>query len=186
MIKQFTSSDIETILCHMSAALKYLSEEKVVHYDIKPDNIIYSSARGAVLIDFEAARFLPDPADENKEEPGGTLLYLPPESLEPGIKRGYPGDIWALGVTMLLTLGKIQYTPPSHAVFLNEMKIKGTGVNKWMEDWFEKIVLQRSLLNKEERVELLVSKMLEPDREARLTAAALPEGGPSPKKQKHS
>lgn len=204
MIENFTPFDTKAILRDMSYALAYLSEKKIVHYDIKPRNIIYSTVQGAVLIDFEMARFQPEPSDVRCKEPGGTPLFLPPEAIEPGEERGYPGDIWALGLTMLFTLRKIKYTRPYIRVFVGDFNEQGTGSNEWMKNWFEEIALQRSRLNKEDKVELLVSKMLETDIEARVTAAALKaqvtaaalkarvtaaalsEGGPSSKKQKHN
>ncbi|TLD08051.1 hypothetical protein PspLS_12109 [Pyricularia sp. CBS 133598] len=40
------------VLRDMSTAIFYIYRQKIVHNDIKPDNILYSPTRGAVLIDF--------------------------------------------------------------------------------------------------------------------------------------
>lgn len=67
-----------------------------------PANITYSPQRGAVLIDFEMATFTTGDTSS-----GGTPWCLPPEFVDSYKNRGAPGDIWALGMTMLYVLGKI-------------------------------------------------------------------------------
>ncbi|KAF3072502.1 Calcium/calmodulin-dependent protein kinase I [Trichoderma lentiforme] len=97
----FTKSDAHTILLDISSALSYLANLQIAHNDIKPGNIAYSPQRGAVLFDFGAACHL------SKKPNIGTAWYLPPESIE-NHGRGLPGDIWAMGVTMLYVLQKIE------------------------------------------------------------------------------
>jgi serine/threonine protein kinase len=43
-----------------------------------------------------------------KKAHGGTPWFVPPDILHGGI-CGFPGDIWALGVTILLVLEKLLY-----------------------------------------------------------------------------
>lgn len=94
----FTKSDAHRILLDISSALSYLANLQIAHNDIKPGNIAYSPQRGAVLFDFGGACYL------NKKPNIGTAWYLPPEFIE---DRGLPGDIWAMGITMLYVLQKI-------------------------------------------------------------------------------
>ncbi|KAH6610345.1 serine threonine kinase [Trichoderma cornu-damae] len=149
----------------MSSALAYLATQQVFHNDIKPFNIAYSPNRGAVLMDFGIASM-----DEG-EKAGGTSWYLPPEYLEGGI-RGSSGDVWALGITMLFVLGKID---------LPEMMKDWRAVRKGrrMRAWFEFIAQTRAQLNHGDKVEHLVHQMLERDPLLRIKAAdiesALPE-----------
>lgn len=98
----FTPSDASIILRDISSALAYLVTQQVLHNDIKPANIAYSPERGAVLLDFGLAESSASPRPT-----GGTPWYMPPESLSQKV-RGAPGDVWALGVTMLYVLGEIQ------------------------------------------------------------------------------
>ncbi|KAK1254194.1 hypothetical protein MKX08_008189 [Trichoderma sp. CBMAI-0020] len=98
----FDLSDAKTILHDISSALAYLSKQEIIHYDIKPANIAYSPDRGAVLMDFGMA----DSVATIKQAHGGTPWFVPPDVLDGGI-RGFPGDVWALGVTMLLVLEKV-------------------------------------------------------------------------------
>ena len=98
----FQPSDVSIILRDISSAFAYLETQGIAHNDIKPANITYSRQRGAVLIDFEMARFT-----NGDQSSGGTPWYLPPEFAISQKNRGAPGDVWALGVTMLYVLRKV-------------------------------------------------------------------------------
>ncbi|SPQ21483.1 27e6b0ef-a855-4c85-aa69-e834c30132f5 [Thermothielavioides terrestris] len=87
MHSPFHPSDAAVILRDALSALAYLETQQIVHNDIKPANIAYSPQRGAVLLDFEMARFVHDNGPV-----GGTPWYIPPEFAENGM-RGAPGDI---------------------------------------------------------------------------------------------
>ncbi|KAL7966050.1 kinase-like domain-containing protein [Trichoderma sp. SZMC 28014] len=97
--------DAFTVLRDISDALVYLSTEGITHGDIKPSNITYSPQRGAVLIDFGLAGY------GGQDPGGGTPWYFPPLNETHGKleKRGFSGDVWALGVTMLYLLRKIEW-----------------------------------------------------------------------------
>ncbi|TLD19224.1 hypothetical protein PspLS_10054 [Pyricularia sp. CBS 133598] len=47
-----TRTNATEVLRNMSTAISYIYRQKIVHNDIKPDNIFYFPIRGAVLIDF--------------------------------------------------------------------------------------------------------------------------------------
>ncbi|KAF4124995.1 STYKc [Geosmithia morbida] len=94
--------DAVRILCDISDALSYLHGRNLVHNDIKPANLLYSPARGAVLCDFGLSTQTARPPLG-----GGTPYYLPPEFIGQKL-RGPPADVWALGVTMLYVLRKIR------------------------------------------------------------------------------
>jgi serine/threonine protein kinase len=96
-----TITDTTRILCDMSSALYYMHRSGFAHNDIKPGNILFSPARGAVLIDFGLSTELA----ERGVLTGGTPWYVPPEFMQGG-QRGTPGDVFALGVVMLYVLNK--------------------------------------------------------------------------------
>ncbi|KAL7923526.1 kinase-like domain-containing protein [Trichoderma austrokoningii] len=166
-IEHFTSSETETILYDMSSALAYLSTNGVVHYDVKPPNILYSPDHGAVLIDFDVAKS----KDVTYKEAGGTPGYLPPETIQLGKIRGSPGDVWALGFTVLEIFNIIYH--PNVAIIYNDLQQKGSQSYKNMTKLLQSIASRRNELDLEDRVQGLVHKMLEPDSEARATAAAV-------------
>ncbi|KAK1999897.1 kinase-like protein [Colletotrichum falcatum] len=98
-----TRADAFAIMRDISGALHYLHGKHLVHNDIKPANILYSPARGAVLCDFGLSTHTSGPVTT-----GGTPYYIPPEFIGRKL-RGPPSDVWALGVTMLYVLGKIPF-----------------------------------------------------------------------------
>lgn len=88
-----------TILRQQASALSHLHALRLVHDDVKPENVIWDPlAQRAVLIDFGAALNL-DVLPAGYFNPSGTPSYAPPEFL--CRKKGPEGDVWALGVVML-------------------------------------------------------------------------------------
>ena len=105
------------------SALAYLDDNRLMHRDIKPDNVMLESTSnenesptgsqgggGAtwkpILIDFSLAKQLADDEDEDDDEPAmhtsgaGTASYMAPEvaDREP---YGSPADVWSVGVVLL-------------------------------------------------------------------------------------
>lgn len=92
----------------MLSALDYLCYHKLIHRDIKPDNILYNiDDRGDLqfqLADFGLATRETDAAEQGC----GTLLYMAPE-LHMGYRKPFSGhstkaDIWSLYITMMWVL----------------------------------------------------------------------------------
>ncbi|KAI5185801.1 hypothetical protein NEHOM01_1078 [Nematocida homosporus] len=98
---------IREILRDVLQGLKYLHANRIVHLDLKLQNVMGTGELGAVgtrykLIDFGFSRQLP----EDKLEvvfPGksyGTFPYKPPEVWQESV-HGYAADIWCLGCMAL-------------------------------------------------------------------------------------
>ena len=70
---------------------------RVVHFDIKPENILIDKTDTVKIADFGISKMM------NKEEEfkkvGGTRMFLPPETWKVKKFKGKPIDIWAIGVT---------------------------------------------------------------------------------------
>lgn len=75
--------------------IKYIHSKKIVHGDIKPDNIIIRSYdHQPILIDFGFSNY------DGSIGVCGTPLYMSPELLTHH-KYFFSNDIWSLGITML-------------------------------------------------------------------------------------
>lgn len=160
--------DIFRIMHDISSALVYLKTVPIIHNDIKPLNITYDRDRGAVLIDFGLAT-------RNSEfRAGGTRWYVPPDLIDEN-SRGLPGDVWALGITILYLLGKIQY-PDSNKLFWDINGLNSKDNEDKMETWLEHISEARAKLSpinvgtRLSHLESIVFNMLERDSELRFAA----------------
>jgi len=87
----------------ISHGIKYIHAESIIHFDIKPENILLGAGNRAVLCDFGISM---KGATSPVFHDGGTPCYIPPEYVF-HVQRGYPGDIWAFGVTLLFVFGII-------------------------------------------------------------------------------
>ncbi|XP_035779491.1 serine/threonine-protein kinase 32A-like isoform X2 [Anopheles albimanus] len=97
---EFSEASVGLLVCELGSALDYLQKERVVHRDIKPDNILLDEEGHAHLTDFNIATRLPP--DGLACSMSGTKPYMAPEvflcALEEVAGYSYPVDWWSLGV----------------------------------------------------------------------------------------
>lgn len=98
------------IVRQIAEALEYAwQEEKLVHRDIKPDNIMLTSNGRAKLADLGLAKVGNDPSKTDGEEVMGTPQYISPEQLT-GEELDNRTDIYCLGATFYQFLtGRFPY-----------------------------------------------------------------------------
>ena len=107
--------DIEELLLQALRSLEYLRGNKLLHLDIKPQNLLLREGEKKptlVMIDFGLATFRPS------DKPGGTANYMPPEivvrrladeyGLLPFPKPDHRSDLYSLGVTFYYCLTGVQ------------------------------------------------------------------------------
>lgn len=98
----------------ITEAIDYLSQNRVIHKDIKPSNILVNPQTKQIkLIDFSIASILPREVQEiqNPNNLEGTLAYISPEQTG-RMNRGidYRSDFYSLGVTFYEMLtGKLPF-----------------------------------------------------------------------------
>lgn len=104
-------SEIEAIqwMRDVLSVLNYLHSQNIIHRDISPDNIMFSTQTGKpMLIDFGVVKQAETQANLNNIRQGtivGKEGYSPPEQIRTG--RCYPSsDLYALAVTTLVLLTK--------------------------------------------------------------------------------
>ena len=92
-------------------ALEECEEEKIVHRDIKPDNIFVNKNGTFKLGDFGLSLKMSKSASFSLRKSAGTPLYMAPEALGWGNKSDYQSDMYSLGIVMyqLLNDGNIPY-----------------------------------------------------------------------------
>jgi len=93
-----------TIALQLASALHYLSQQRIIHKDIKPSNIlIHPETCQVKLIDFSISSLLPKEQQQliNPNVLEGTLAYISPEQTG-RMNRGidYRTDFYSLGVTL--------------------------------------------------------------------------------------
>lgn len=177
--------EVRQILYTIADALSFIHGQGFSHDDIKPANILYSKARGPVLIDFGwSSRCLPGKVGHC----AGSPWYIPPEYMHSG-ERGPPGDVFAFGVVMLFLLGQIPL-PELQSPRLNWRisDIRGNNpnadkargkMNKWLDMVriaTRKLVQSPGLLSDKyvgKNIVSMIQDMLEFGPEERITADAL-------------
>ena len=87
----------------VAAALHDIHRQHVIHFDVKPSNVMTRESGEAVLIDFGLSRHdqLPDLLQEEFHLPLGTGPYISPEQVM-GDRTDPRSDLFALGVMLYL------------------------------------------------------------------------------------
>eukprot|EP00611_Tribonema_gayanum_P023761 TRINITY_DN5074_c0_g1_i2.p1 TRINITY_DN5074_c0_g1~~TRINITY_DN5074_c0_g1_i2.p1 ORF type:complete len:228 (+),score=76.36 TRINITY_DN5074_c0_g1_i2:223-906(+) len=108
--------DTRFILLQIVSGLRYMSSPHgdraaIIHYDLKPGNILFDVNGDVKITDFGLSKIVPDEGGgggdmtsmELTSQGAGTLFYLPPETFvtgsnAPRISSRNKIDVWSLGV----------------------------------------------------------------------------------------
>jgi serine/threonine protein kinase/Flp pilus assembly protein TadD len=100
--KVFEPDEIATWISQLCDALDYAhNHAKVIHYDLKPANLMVNQRGNLKISDFGIARSLADSASRLTVEQGrsGTLVYMSPQQLD-GQRSTHLDDIYSLGASI--------------------------------------------------------------------------------------
>lgn len=164
--KMLSEKEARNITRQILTALKCLSEHNIIHYDLKPGNIIFD--RGFVKVaDFGLCKKIEDGMKEiDLTSYGvGTYWYLPPETFDyethQNILISTKVDIWSVGVILFEMLygqkpfgqGLSQSDIMKRKVMLNARKVEflsKPSVSKEMKDFIERCLCY----DKDQRIDI--------------------------------
>ncbi|XP_075465724.1 striated muscle preferentially expressed protein kinase isoform X4 [Ascaphus truei] len=100
---RYSEDDVVSYLLQILQGLEYLHEQRILHLDIKPENIMVSYMNTVKIIDFGSAQTFSPLVLHQLGRRVGTLEYMPPEMVK-GDAIGPAADIWGVGVLAYIML----------------------------------------------------------------------------------
>lgn len=84
------------IFCQIAQGLERAHQEKIVHMDVKPSNIIISKEWNVKILDFGLAKLIGNDLTQTISTKG-TVAYMAPEVIR-GMPVDHRADMWSLGI----------------------------------------------------------------------------------------
>jgi len=92
--KTFTEQETKFFIANLILSLEYIHNQKIIHRDVKPENLVLDSNGYVRLTDFGVAKIN---ESDNSSETSGTPGYMAPEVILVQ-NHSYTADFFALGV----------------------------------------------------------------------------------------
>lgn len=89
---------IVSYVTQVASALQYAHDEKLIHRDVKPENMLLDQANTLVLTDFGIALMTQSSRHQSTQDVAGTAAYMAPEQFQGHPRRA--SDQYALGVVV--------------------------------------------------------------------------------------
>ncbi|GKU93576.1 hypothetical protein SLEP1_g7162 [Rubroshorea leprosula] len=137
------------------SGLMYLHAHNIIHGDIKPDNLLITSAGTLKIADFSVSQVVEDCDDELRRSPG-TPVFTAPECCSGSTYHGKAADTWAVGVTLYcMIFGKYPFLgetiPDTYDKIVNKPLILPDDMNPELRNLLEGLLCkdprQRMTLN---------------------------------------
>jgi serine/threonine-protein kinase len=101
--RRLSLADTLRVACDLLDALDHAHRFGIVHRDVKPENVIISPGRGAVLLDFGIARAIVTSVSREITRAGltvGSSSYMSPEQINADQKIDGRSDLYSLGCVL--------------------------------------------------------------------------------------
>ena len=101
--RRLSVADTLRVACDLLDALHHAHQLGIVHRDVKPENVIISPDRGAVLLDFGIARAIITSVSREITRAGitvGSSSYMSPEQINADQKIDGRSDLYSLGCVL--------------------------------------------------------------------------------------
>ena len=138
-------AELQRIAIAVATAVGALHRQKVIHLDLKPENIFLTPG-GAILIDFGLARHLdlPDLLAEESSVPMGTPAYISPEQVV-GHRDNPTSDIFSIGCILYeLATGEKPFGSPGTEAGMRRRLFHSPpqprAINKELPRWFQEVI----------------------------------------------
>ncbi|XP_058468448.1 striated muscle preferentially expressed protein kinase-like isoform X4 [Solea solea] len=106
---RYSEDDVVGHLVQILQGVEYLHSRRVLHLDLKPDNIMVTNLNAIKLVDFGSAQSFNPLSLRQRDSRVGTLEYMAPEMVK-GEVVGPPADIWTVGVvTYVMLSGRLPF-----------------------------------------------------------------------------
>lgn len=201
--KVFDENDALKVVIQVAEALIHAHDRGFIHRDVKPKNVMITSAGVAKLADMGLAREASD-RDAALSEAGrayGTPFYISPEQIRGEVDIDFRADIYSLGVTFYhMVTGKEPFDGPTPSAVMHKhlkqplippdhINTKlSTGVGEIIETMMAKDRTRRYGSTKDLQIDLQAAARGEPPLQARKTfdtdlLESLSEGQAAPEHQ---
>ncbi|XP_067357586.1 striated muscle preferentially expressed protein kinase isoform X3 [Channa argus] len=106
---RYSEDDVVGYLVQILQGVEYLHNRRVLHLDLKPENIMVSNLNTIKIVDFGSAQSFNPLSLKQRDSRAGTLEYMAPEMVK-GEVVGPPADIWTVGVvTYIMLSGRLPF-----------------------------------------------------------------------------
>jgi serine/threonine protein kinase len=95
---RLTVSECVTYMNQAASALQYAHDHRIIHRDVKPENMLLDLQERLLLSDFGISIAAQSSRSQGQQEFGGTAAYSSPEQIQG--KASYTSDQYALGILL--------------------------------------------------------------------------------------